>query len=62
MKTVFLKAALFVLVLAAVLIGGLFTRRLGTDQALILMLAPWVGWGLVALARPRLAALPPGRR
>ena len=53
MKTVFLETALSVLVLAAVLIGGLLTRRLGTDQALILMLAPWVWWGLVTLARRR---------
>lgn len=53
MKTVFLKTALFVLLLAVALVGGLFTRRLGADQALILMLAPWAGWGLVALARRR---------
>jgi hypothetical protein len=53
MRTVLWNMALFFGLLAVVLVGGLLTRRLGSDQALILMVAPWVCWGFVALARRR---------
>ncbi len=53
MRSVIWKLALCVVLLGIVLVGGIFTRGLGTYQALILMIAPWMGWALLALARRR---------